>query len=170
MNITIRPVQLADAPALSKIYEPYVLNTAISFEYTPPDSAEFVRRIKEISQKYPYLVAEQAGVVVGYAYASQLKNRPAYDHCVELSIYLSPEKRKCGIGRQLYSSLMTSLHDMGIHNAYACIAHTDEADEYLNNASEDFHSHIGFTLCGKFHNCGYKFGRYYDVIWMEKFI
>lgn len=170
MALTIRPAALDDAPVLAEIYAPYVADTAISFEYTPPDAEEFARRMTDISAKYPYLVALQDGKVVGYAYAHAFIDRAAYNHCAELTIYLRTDKRGRGTGARLYNALIDELRTMGIHNVYACIARTDEPDEHLTNASEHFHRKMGFELCGTFPRCGYKFGKYYDMIWMGKFI
>ena len=169
-NITIRTASVCDAEAILKIYGHYVLNTAISFEYEVPNIEEFENRIACTLEKYPYLVAEQDGVIIGYAYGSQFHERAAYSHCAEVSIYVDVNARKCGLGRLLYEALEKALKEQGILNLYACIAYTDAEDEYLNNNSAQFHAHLGYEQIGRFHQCGYKFGRWYDMIWMEKFI
>lgn len=166
----IRNVVINDAERLLEIYAYYVTDTAISFEYTVPSLAEFQSRIKRITEKYPYLVVEKDGQIQGYAYAHPFVEREAYDWCCETTIYLDINARKCGLGRMLYEALEARLKEMGIINLYACIARTDKEDEYLNNNSPEFHEHLGYKTVGEFRKCGYKFGRWYDMIWMEKII
>lgn len=168
--ITVRSATLGDAERILEIYDYYVKNTAITFEYTTPTLEEFRGRMEEIMQKYPYLVAEKDRVIAGYAYAGAFVGRAAYDWSCETSIYLDKNARKCGIGKTLYTALEKELKEMGILNMYACIGYPAEEDEYLTKNSADFHSHIGFTQVGEFHKCGYKFGRWYNMIWMEKII
>ena len=169
-NIIIRRVNLSDAQKLLEIYSYYVEKTAISFEYETPTLAEFENRILKITERYPYLVAERGGELVGYAYANTFIPRAAYQKCVELTIYLHKDATKCGIGKMLYSALETELKQIGITNLYACIGYTENEDEYLTKNSADFHGHLGFKKVGEFHKCGYKFDRYYDMIWVEKII
>lgn len=168
--ITVRSATLGDAERILEIYDYYVKNTAITFEYTTPTLEEFRGRMEKIMQKYPYLVAEKDGVIAGYAYAGAFVGRAAYDWSCETSIYLDKNARKCGIGKTLYTALEKELKEMGILNMYACIGYPADEDEYLTKNSADFHSHIGFTQVGEFHKCGYKFGHWYNMIWMEKVI
>lgn len=168
--ITVGNAELKDAERLLEIYDYYVKNTAITFEYTTPTIEEFRGRIEKTMQKYPYLVAEKDGQIAGYAYAGAFVGRAAYDWSCETSIYLDKNARRCGIGKTLYAALEKELKKMGILNMYACIGYPDNEDEYLTKNSADFHSHIGFTQVGEFHKCGYKFGRWYNMIWMEKII
>ncbi len=105
MSIQIRSAAPADAPALLAIYAPYVAHTAITFEYDVPAEAEFARRIAETLKRYPYLVAEEDGVPVGYAYAGKFHDRAAYDWSVETSIYVEQHRKRQGIGRQLHGAL-----------------------------------------------------------------
>ena len=170
-HLMIRPTCEKDAAALARIYAYYVEKTAITFEYTAPDMAEMERRRQEISQRYPYLVAESDGKVVGYAYAHAFYGREAYAWSVESSIYVDVNIRKHGIGRKLYEALEKALKSMGILNINACIAvPRDDQDPYVTNGSLNFHQRLGYTLVGRFHNSGYKFDRWYDVVWMEKMI
>ena len=169
-NYTIKDVTVKDAESLLEIYSPYVLNTAISFEYAVPSLQEFKERIERISKNFPYICLIADGKIQGYAYASAFHEREAYKHCAELSIYLSKDAQKHGYGRALYQELESRLKKIGIINAYACIATTDTEDEYLTNNSEQFHSRLGFKKCGEFQKCGLKFGRWYNMIWMEKII
>lgn len=164
----IRSATPADAAALLAIYAPYVTDTAITFEYEVPSEAEFRSRIQKTLATHPYLVAEQDGQIVGYAYASTFKGRAAYDWSVELSIYCARECQRQGIGTALYAALEAELYRRNFRNLYACIAYPDPEDEYLTLDSVKFHEKQGYTLCGTFHRCGYKFGRWYHMVWMEK--
>lgn len=169
-TIRIREVTPADAKELSEIYSYYVENTAISFEYEAPSEEEFRGRIESITKEYPYICAEKDGKILGYAYASKFRVRKAFMYCVELSIYIDRNVTKSGLGGALYEELEKRLKNAGIKNLYACISHCDEADEYLDNNSTEFHEHMGYKQNAIFHRCGYKFDRWYDVIWMEKLI
>jgi phosphinothricin acetyltransferase len=168
--ITVGNAELKDAERLLEIYDYYVKNTAITFEYTTPTIEEFRGRMEKTMQKYPYLVAVKDEKIAGYAYAGAFVGRAAYDWSCETSIYLDKNARRCGIGKTLYAALEKELKKMGILNMYACIGYPDNEDEYLTKNSAEFHSHIGFTQVGEFHKCGYKFGRWYNMIWMEKII
>ena len=168
--ITIRTATLSDAQALLNIYAPYVEHTAITFEYDVPSVEEFAFRIKNTLQKYPYLVAEKNGRLVGYAYASPFHERPAYDWAVETSIYVDQNIKHQGIGRRLHDALEDALRSQGILNMNACIAYPPEEDEYLDRNSVEFHTHMGYRLVGEFYKCGYKFHRWYNMVWMEKLI
>lgn len=169
-SIIIRTATAADAQALLNIYSPYVKNTAITFEYEVPSTEEFISRIEHTLQKYPYLVAEENGKLLGYAYASPFHDRPAYDWAVETSIYVDQNIKHRGIGCKLHDALENALQDMGILNMNACIAYPPKEDEYLDKNSVEFHSHMGYRLVGEFYKCGYKFHRWYNMVWMEKLI
>ncbi len=166
----IRSAAVSDAERLLEIYSYYVENTAISFEYETPDLNEFRDRIAHTLQKYPYIVLEEDGVIMGYAYAGVFKGRAAYDHCCEVTIYLDHSAKGRGYGRALYRALEEALQKQGIINLYACIGDPIVEDEYLTKNSELFHRHMGYTKVGEFHKCGYKFGRWYNMIWMEKIL
>lgn len=166
----IRSATERDAERLLEIYGYYVEHTAISFEYDIPGLEEFRGRIANTLRKYPYLVLEEDGVIVGYAYAGVFKGRAAYDHCCEMTIYLDHDAKGKGYGRTLYNALEEELRKIGIINLYACIGDPIQEDEYLTKDSEHFHQHMGYTKVGEFHKCGYKFGRWYNMIWMEKII
>lgn len=169
--MTIIPASPSDAAELLAIYAPYVRNTAISFEYEVPSLSEFRQRIETISARFPFLKAIDAeGHILGYAYASSFKSRKAYDWSVELSIYIRQDCRRNGLGRALYEALEASLRRMGILNLNACIAVPIAPDAHLNFDSLRFHEKMGFTLVGTFHNSGYKFDTWYDMVWMEKMI
>lgn len=168
--VTVRMASPADAAALLSIYRPYVETTAITFEYEVPTEEEFAARIAKTLQRYPYLVAEENGVVVGYAYAGALKERRAYDWSVETSIYVAKDAHGKGVGRSLYEALEAVLQRQGICNVNACIAAPIEEDETLTRDSIRFHERMGYVLVGEFHRCGSKFGRWYNMVWMEKMI
>ncbi len=168
-NYTVRPANINDAPEILSIYGPYVQKTAITFEYDTPSISEFSDRIANTLKKYPYIVAECNGHIAGYAYLSPFHGRIAYDCSAETSIYLDSKIQKKGLGKRLYAALEDIAKKQGILNLYACIAvpHDDE-DEYLTRNSADFHEHLGYHLAGTFTKCGNKFGRWYDMVWMEK--
>lgn len=167
----IRSAKISDAEELLSIYAPYVIDTAITFEYDVPTTEEFRERIENTLKKYPYLCAVENGKILGYAYATTFKERAAYQWSVELSIYVEKKARRQGVGRKLYEALEKELKKNGISNLYACIAvPVQEADEYLNFDSENFHARLGFKKVGTFTKCARKFGRFYSMIWMEKFI
>ena len=167
-NIRIRDAKEEDAKRLLEIYTWYVEKTAITFEITVPTEEEFRDRIRSISKRYPYLVLEREGRIIGYAYAWIFKDREAYDHSCELTIYLDHQEEKKGYGRLLYTELEKRLVQQGLKNLYACISYPDREDEYLDRNSVDFHAHLGYRLVGVFRGCGFKFGRRYSMVWMEK--
>lgn len=164
----IRVATEEDAEELLQIYRPYVEETVITFEYEVPSAEEFRQRITHTLEKYPYLIAEKEGRIVGYAYASAFKERAAYDWAVETTIYLEKGSRKKGIGRNIYNALEDALRMQHILNLNACIGYPEVEDEYLTKNSADFHAHLGYRLVGEFKQCGYKFGRWYNMVWMEK--
>lgn len=168
--MVIRKVSAGDAAQIRAIYAPYVQKTAVTFEYDPPDVKEMQRRIMETMKKYPFLAAEENGEILGYAYAGSFKSRAAYDWAVETTVYVKQNCHGKGIGRALYLALEDALRKMHILNACACIAYTENEDEFLTNASMHFHEKMGYRFVGRFHQCGYKFGRWYDMIWMEKML
>lgn len=166
----IRNATIDDAERILEIYDHYVKNTAITFEYETPAIAEFEERMKNTMKKYPYLVILKDGHIVGYAYAGAFVGRAAYAWSCEMTVYLDHNVKKCGLGRMIYEALENELRKMGILNLYACIAYPETDDEYLTTNSADFHEHLGFVKVGEFHKCGCKFGRWYNMIWMEKII
>lgn len=168
--VEVRDALLSDAARLLEIYDHYVKNTAITFEYDTPTLEEFKTRIEKTIKRYPYLVILEDGIIKGYAYAGVFKNRAAYDRSCEMTIYLDKDAKGCGLGRRLYEELEKRLCQQGILNLYACIGYPEKEDEYLTTNSADFHTHLGYIKVGEFHKCGYKFGRWYNMIWMEKII
>ena len=169
-KINIRVASEEDAEELLEIYAPYVKNTAITFEYEVPTVEEFKKRINSILIRYPYLVAENDGEIVGYAYANMFHERKAYDWAVETSIYVKKNKKRAGIGNILYNALEECLKKQNILNVNACIAYTPVEDVHLSNDSMKFHKKMGYRVVGEFYKCGYKFNHWYNMIWMEKHI
>lgn len=168
--MNIRLATPSDAEEILNIYAPYITDTAITFEYTVPSLEDFRQRIVNTLQKYPYLVALEDDKIVGYAYAGVFKGRAAYDHCVETSIYVQMDVHGKGIGKALYAELEERLKEQGILNVNACITWSEKENEYVTHQSPDFHEHLGYKRCAHFHQCGYKFGQWFDMIWMEKMI
>lgn len=168
--IAVRRATPDDAAALLAIYAPYVLETAITYEYEVPSEDEFRQRIERtLGAGYPYLVLEREGVPAGYAYVGRLHERAAYDWAVETSIYLAEGERGHGAGRLLHDALEDALHAMGMLDMCACIATPNGVDdEYLTHNSEQFHAHMGYRKVGEFIECAQKFGRWYNMVWMEK--
>ena len=167
-EIRIRPATEADAEEILNIYAPYVTDTAITFEYDVPTLKEFTGRIHHTLEKYPYLVAVRDGEIIGYAYAGAFYGRAAYDWSAETTIYIKKDCRHSGVGKLLYQALEDALKAQNIINLYACIGYPEVDDEYLTKNSEQFHEHLGYRLIGEFRKCGYKFGRWSHMVWMEK--
>lgn len=169
-GISLRVARLEDAEALVAIYAPYIEKTAITFEYTVPSVEEFRNRMKATQAVYPYLVVEKDDHIIGYCYVGAFKARRAYDWSVETSIYLALDMQHGGVGRFVYEQLEKVLNRMGVINVYACITSPIVEDEYLTRNSIEFHKALGYTFVGEFKKCGYKFDRWYNVVWMEKCI
>ncbi len=159
-NNKLRPALISDAAELLRIYEPYILHTAITFEYSIPSLVDYTLRIEKILNRYPFFVYEVAGRVVAYAYAHQFRERAAYDWDIETSIYVSEEFQQMGIATMLYAKLLEACKEAGYHNAYAGIT-------LPNEKSVNFHSKLGFTNIGTFKNAGFKQGKWYGVLFME---
>lgn len=170
MDIIIREASTEDAEKLLEIYAYYVEHTAITYEFKIPTKEEFQKRIAATLKNYPYLVAEVDGDIAGYVYASRFRERAAYDWCVETSVYLSGKYQRLGIGRLLYERLEEILIKQNVTNLYACIADSATEDEYLTGGSEYFHEAMGYKTVAKFQKCANKFGRWYNLIAMEKVI
>lgn len=151
----------ADVPEILDIYGPYVLTTTYTFEYDVPTAEAFLERFRTITKKFPWLVWEEDGKILGYAYGSAPFERAAYSWCAEDSLYLRPEAKGRGIGKKLLTALEKILFAQGYRKIYAII--TSE-----NKVSLDFHRRNGFLFTSEMVNCGYKFGRWLGVTWMEK--
>lgn len=150
-----------DAPAIKRIYAPFVTDTAVTFEYTVPSDAEFYNRIQQTAARFPWLVWETSTGIHGYAYASAHGERQAFQWAADLSIYIEPQHQREGNGRRLYQALYGILAAQGYYSVYAAVSHP-------NPASSLFHTHEGFTETARFPAAGFKFNRWYDLIWYEK--
>lgn len=146
---------------MAVIYDPVVAHTVISFEETPPGPQEMRRRIVEAGDRLPWLVFERAGAVLGYAYASAHRARAAYRWSVDVSVYVAPAAQRCGIARRLYATLFDILASQGYCAAFAGVA-------LPNKPSVDLHLHVGFSPVGTYHQVGFKFSRWHDVMWFER--
>lgn len=160
MASRIRNVSLTDASAISRIYAPYVTDHAISFELEPPDTAEMERRISGVAAQYPWLVYEEDGEVLGYAYAATHNPRLAYQWSVNVSVYLDARAHRRGIGRALYEALFDLLRRQRFVNAYAGIT-------LPNAASVGLHEAMGFVTVAVYPRVGFKFGRWHDTTWLH---
>ncbi len=158
---TIRRAVADDAAALLEIYEPYITDTVITFEYEVPAAEEFAARITDTLTQFPYLVCEWDGKPVGYAYAHHIRERAAYDWAVELSIYLAPAAQGYGVGTALYRCLIDLLERQNVRILYGCVTLPNEKSRCL-------HEKLGFVLTGVWHGSGWKFEQWHDVGWFEK--
>lgn len=159
--MTIRDARRSDVPAMLAIYAPFVEHTAVSFEYEVPTEAEFARRLEEHQAAFPWLVCEENGRVMGYAYAGRAFERAAYGWNAEISCYLAPELRGRGVGRRLYARIEEILTRLGYYKLFAVVTSA-------NAPSVAFHHALGFRDAACFRNVGYKQGGWYDVLWLEK--
>lgn len=153
----IRPAGPEDAAAIAAIYRPAVVDSAISFEIEAPDAAEMARRIAAVSATHLWLVAEQAGAVLAYAYASRYRDRPAYRWTVETAIYVAEAARGRHIGAPLYRALLERLTARGFVTAIAEMTAG-------NAASAALHRRLGFAQVGTWAGVGFKHNAWHDVI------
>ena len=151
----------ADVPAILDIYAPYIVTSTATFEYDIPSLEEFLQRFRDITAQFPWLVWEENGEILGYAYASAPYSRAAFAWCAEPTVYLKPEAQGKGIAAALYAALEKILNFQGYQVLYALI--TAE-----NTPSVRFHEKCGYILRGDFPDCGFKFGRWLGLYWMEK--
>ena len=159
--MSIRMATEQDLPQILAIYAPYVQNTTISFEYTVPTLEEFTLRFRAITSQFPWLVWEEKGRILGYAYGSLPFERAAYQWCSEASIYLHPSAHRQGIGKSLYETLENFLALQGYRKVYALVTSQNEN-------SLRFHEAVGYRFVAHFPECGYKFGQWLGVTWLEK--
>ncbi len=159
----VRQIVIGDAPSVQAIYAPYVTDTTVSFEEVPPDIMEVERRIAAILPRYPYLVAEEDGRVVGYAYASEHRTRAAYRTSVDVTVYVAPGAQRRGVARRLYSHLLPAAASLGYHAAFAGIA-------LPNLASVGLHEAMGFEPIGIYREVGRKFDAWHDVGWWQRLL
>lgn len=167
-NLKIRQAEPEDAARLVEIYAPYITDTAVSFEYKVPSVEEFQNRIRHIKEKYPYLICEKDGKIVGYAYASAYSSREAYDWTAVSSIYVDKQCHRQGVGALLYKELEESLRKQGIVNLLAGVAYIEVEDQYLTKDSYLFHTKMGYEKVAHMKAVGKKFNRWYDLLWLQK--
>jgi L-amino acid N-acyltransferase YncA len=161
-SLVVRPATPEDIPAITAIYRPAVTDGLASWEYDPPDETELRRRFEAVKAGgFPYLVAEAAGRVVGYAYASPYRTRPGYRYTVENSVYISPDAKRTGAGRALLTHLIAECTSAGYRQMIAVIG------DSANMPSIALHRALGFTFCGTMHSIGWKHGRWLDSIYMQ---
>jgi Sortase and related acyltransferases len=159
-NYLLRPATAADAEGMLKVYAQYVRTTAATFEYEPPDIAEFISRIEKIQTNFPWLVCECNGEVAGYVYASKHRERVAYQWSPESTIYIAEAHHGTGIARIMYEALFDILKYQGYMNVYASVLAT-------NVNSNRFHKAMGFEDIGTFRNVGYKLGAWHSNNWYQ---
>jgi phosphinothricin acetyltransferase len=161
--VSIRSVTPADVPAITRIYAHSVTHGTASFELEPPDEAEMSRRMRALLDGgFPYLIAEIDGVVAGYAYAGPYRPRRAYRFSVEDSIYIDPAAQRQGIGRALLDRLIAECERRGFRQMIAVIGDSAQLP------SIELHRAAGFRMIGTFENCGYKFDRWLDSVFMQR--
>lgn len=158
LNGRVRLATLEDADEILAIYAPYIEQTTISFEWTVPTPEAFRARMKQSMEDYPYIVYEENGVILGYAYAHRAFERYSYRFCAELSVYIKQDARVKGIGTLLYRILIDLCREMGIKTLYGVVTNPNEASFRL-------HERLGFVRVGNFPNSGHKFDQWIDVIW-----
>ena len=157
----VRVAVETDASAIAAIYAPYVRETAISFEETPPEPYEMAARMASILEVYPFLVFDDGERVLGYAYGSSHRSKPAYRWSVETTVYVDGQAHRKGIGRLLYVELLDLLTQQGFHSAFAGIVPPNEKSIGLHEA-------IGFSHLGTFAEIGFKFGKLQDLGWWRR--
>jgi L-amino acid N-acyltransferase YncA len=152
-----RLAHTTDAEAIRDIYAPIVRDTVISFEYEVPSVAEIASRVEQVLQNRPWLVLEEAGEILGYAYATTFRSRAAYDWGPEVSIYVRSDVQKRGLGQRLYATLFDVLRAQNYCRVVA-------GATVPNESSERLHAHMGFQIIGRYPSAGYKFGGWHDVV------
>jgi L-amino acid N-acyltransferase YncA len=158
----IRPVKLIDAESIAATYAHHVLNGTASFDTKPPSSADWLSKINAIiSKSWPFLVAEKGGQIIGYAYATQFRDRPAYAETCENSIYVSASALGEGVGTALLNELLLSAAKSGFRQMIAVIGGGEPA-------SVAVHVKLGFVHAGRMRNVGRKFGRLLDTVYMQR--
>lgn len=167
-KLKIRVARAEDAKNLVDIYRYYVENTAVSYEYMTPTVEEFQGRIEKTLKNYPYLVAEKDGKIIGYAYAGQFQIRKAYSWNAEMTVYLASDSKGMGVGPKLYTLLEEILKAQGVAKAVALVTRPNKEDPTYHYNSRDFHEKMGYRLTGCLECSGYKFGRWYDTLLLEK--
>jgi phosphinothricin acetyltransferase len=168
-KIKFKIANVSNAEEILSIYSYYVLNTAISFEIETPTIEEFKSRIEKTLKKYPYIIVVKDNEIIGYSYVGPFVGRAAYNWSLETTIYIKKDYIKMGIGKKLYLILENIAKAQGYLDLNACIGYpVKDEDEYITRNSAQFHEHMGYKWIGEFEKCGYKFNRWYNMIWMSK--
>ncbi len=157
----IRLATLEDAPAILRIYEPYIIHTAITFEYDLIPLEEFQKRMETVLEHFPWLVYERDGEIIGYAYCAKFRERAAFAWDCECAVYIDQKAHRQGIARALYDTLFELIKEQGYHTIYALIT-------YQHDSSMELHKSFGFQKVGIYEKTGYKHGRWWDLLVMEK--
>jgi L-amino acid N-acyltransferase YncA len=157
----IRAAILDDAAAILDIYKPYIESSHVTFEYTIPSLDEYRERMRSVMQTYPWLVSQVNGEIAGYAYATKFRERAAYQWDFETSIYIADKFQRDGLATDLYNALFEACRELGFYNAVAVMS-------LPNEKSHKFHLKMGFREVGIFRNTGFKQGKWYDVLFLEK--
>ena len=161
MTLEVRGAVLEDAAAIAAIYQPIVEQTIISLEEVAPDTDEIRRRIETTTASYPWIVACDGDDILGYAYAGRHRERAGYRYSVDVSVYVEEYARRTGVGTTLYSRLFAMLEARNLHRAFAGIT-------LPNPASIALHRRFGFSDVGVYREAGYKFGKWFDVMWLQR--
>jgi phosphinothricin acetyltransferase len=160
-RLTTRDASVEDGAACAAIYEPYVTQTAVTFETEPPGAAQMAQRIAVALDRHAWVVLEEDGRVCGYAYGGPFKERPAYRWACEVSVYVERGRRRTGAGRQLYAALFERLTRRGFRTAVAGMT-------LPNDASAGLHRAMGFHPVGTYRDIGYKLAAWHDVLWSQR--
>jgi phosphinothricin acetyltransferase len=160
-KLVIRMAVEGDAKAIVDIYRPYILNTAITFEYEEISVEDFIKRMKIVQEQFPWLVCEVDGEVVGYAYCAKFKERAAFAWDCECSVYIKESAHRMGIATALYTKLIELVKRQGYYNIYSLIT-------YPHESSVALHKKFGFREVGIYKKTGYKMGQWWDLIVLEK--
>jgi L-amino acid N-acyltransferase YncA len=160
MGVTIRQATSKDAAQILEIYSPFCGDSGVSFEIRPPTIEEMESRIDSTTKRYPWLVCERDGLILGYAYAGPYRQRAAYRWAVEVTVYVHDGSQRKGVGRALYTVLFRILRLQGFHKAYA-------GTTLPNPASVGLHKAMGFEPVGVYRGVGYKAGKWHDVAWWQ---
>lgn len=160
MGVTIRQATSKDAAQILEIYSPFCGDSGVSFEVRPPTIEEMESRIDNTTKRYPWLVCERGGLILGYAYAGPYRQRAAYRWAVEVTVYVRDGSQRKGVGRALYTVLFCILRLQRFHKAYA-------GTTLPNPASVGLHKAMGFEPVGVYRGAGYKAGKWHDVAWWQ---
>jgi L-amino acid N-acyltransferase YncA len=162
-EIAVRPATPADIPAITRIYAHAVIHGTATFELEPPDATEMTQRMQALlGGGFPYVVAENSGALLGYAYAGPYRTRPAYRFTVEDSIYVDPDAQRRGVGRLLLARLIEESERRGFRQMIAVIG------DSAQTPSIEVHRTLGFRMIGNIENVGFKFGRWLDSVLMQR--